>query len=65
MTDELKPCPFCGGKAMYYWCAGPIGINGKPEVQHCILCVGCKATSLWSVDKQKAVAAWNRRVCDD
>lgn len=62
MTEELKPCPFCGGKAMYYWCAGDIGIDGSPKVQHCILCTECKASSLWNVDRQKCVAAWNRRI---
>ena len=62
--DELKPCPFCGGKAKLY-------VHDGVRV----LCTKCGATSMSLEDyyngldiKSNAVrdviAAWNRRVND-
>lgn len=57
MTD-LKPCPFCGGKAsMAYWA----------QVS-CVVCQKCGAMGAMVSDsyeagdgKEKAAEAWNRR----
>ena len=50
---ELKPCPFCGGRATlegndYFW----------------VECTSCDAMTRGSEDKQKAIEAWNRRAED-
>lgn len=58
---ELKPCPFCGGKAKLF-------VNDGVRV----LCVKCRATSKILVDEyngfeirtnavRDVVEAWNRR----
>ena len=51
--SELKPCPFCGGKARF--------IN-KYKGMRWVVCDYCLCeTDLFSTD-EKAVEAWNRRV---
>ena len=53
MESELKPCPFCGGRAkMYNW-----GVWG-------VRCTDCGAGSDWDIEEHKAIEAWNRRVED-
>lgn len=49
--DKLKPCPFCGGKAIY------AGLRGK---NYEICCLDCPA---FIVDRtiEDAVKAWNKR----
>lgn len=49
MSDELKPCPFCGSAV------GPL------DGMRCVLCIECGAESGWQIDAQSAIAAWNRR----
>lgn len=55
--NELKPCPFCGGNG--------IVIEGYPRTyprtNYYVACDKCKTTSDTYKDKEKAVAAWNRR----
>ncbi|MCD8350069.1 MAG: Lar family restriction alleviation protein [Planctomycetaceae bacterium] len=52
MSEELRPCPFCGGEADVemvlndYWNA---------------YCVDCGATTTDIIDQNEAIAAWNRR----
>ena len=50
---ELKPCPFCGGKAEI------LSGYGKYTVQ----CGsgGCMANISWCTNKDSAIKAWNRR----
>jgi len=56
--DELKPCPFCGGSAVY--------IAKNYLGQHYVRCPDCGAV-VWGSDtdetitEKEAVKAWNRR----
>ena len=66
MTEELKPCPFCGGKAIIN------DVRSGGGVQACIItikCQGCKvnmsgAAPIKDGDSFHAEMArrWNRRV---
>lgn len=58
MGDNLKKCPFCGGKARYVY-SMPLNY---------VECTKCKALGATIVDtyeqrdgKKEAVEAWNRR----
>ena len=70
MTDELKPCPFCGGQASE-WRQEAYSIDSSYD------CIGCKSCGVviphdakswdalkrvWRGDERKeAIAVWNRR----
>lgn len=56
MTDEaLKPCPFCGGEAKYYY------YTARDHNIECEIC--SNGTCLQN--KAEAVTAWNTRADDD
>jgi Lar family restriction alleviation protein len=50
--EELKPCPFCGGEAR---------IRRPGTKAWSVSCVECMAESIFALDKNLAIAAWNRR----
>ncbi len=50
MTEKLKPCPFCGGKAE---------IEG--ERIFWVSCQECCAESNSFIELEEAIEAWNRR----
>lgn len=50
MADELKPCPFCGGKAI-----------PPNERDHHVSCSKCRATSGNWAEYCSAIEAWNTR----
>lgn len=54
MTDQLKPCPCCGGKAK---------LNSDIFVPFQVICKNpnCDLAGRISGDKQKVINAWNRR----
>lgn len=56
MTDELKPCPFCGSSAV---------IRSNGEYQYYVRCTNfdCSVhpTTYVMTTPEKAIAAWNRR----
>ena len=54
MSDELKPCPFCGGEAEfeYYWWQETVVIK----------CPKCGASSEPQFYENEAIEAWNKRV---
>ena len=58
MTDELKPCPFCGGEAKYYHRDDDSGWSNTDWVS----CSGdCGASTCMHETKEQAVSAWNTR----
>lgn len=67
MTDKLKPCPFCGGKAV-------IGQTKKSlKAQYSVSCINsqCIANRLGNpfvmhyLSTTEAIEAWNRRADND
>lgn len=52
---ELKPCPFCGGKAKV---ASGIHEGGK---YHWVECTECYGRSVGNSLEDEAISAWNRR----
>ena len=54
--NEIKDCPFCGGKAKMTG-----GWNQASRFIQCTVCLTAGATGdVWN--KDKLIAAWNRRV---
>ncbi len=55
MSEELKPCPFCGGIKF--------SVNGFDEDKCCwVTCRGCNTTTKNYETKEAARQAWNKRV---
>ena len=59
MEHNLKPCPFCGGKAMC-WSRMISGI----EREWVVKCNRCKANVGLYTTEKAAKTAWNRRTND-
>lgn len=57
---ELKPCPFCGGKAELHSWHKP-ECMAKDEIRAEVWCNDCPATVGTYLTKEEAVEAWNRR----
>lgn len=67
---ELKPCPFCGGKA-YIECWEMVPFE-KQYIQeendgfyYGITCMNCDASTGGKLSEEKAIDAWNRRAGED
>ena len=58
MADELKPCPFCGGKAS-------IMRYSYITKEHYCFCTSCKVRMPNSLTREEAIERWNRRAEDD
>lgn len=62
MENELKPCPFCGGKAIMKITPHiPKGNDYTPQCKDPSCCG--RITKKWQ-DRDVAVYAWNRRCTD-
>lgn len=56
MAEELKPCPFCGGKAIIE------GFNDGFLDFHRITCVNCGLEmTLCETSREYAISKWNTR----
>lgn len=57
MSDELKPCPFCGGEAHID------GTTWRPSDGEEVAWVVCKLCNAYgpTFPVKEAIAAWNRR----
>ena len=68
---ELKPCPFCGGKARHkaakFNKLGAYGDKKDDLKWHAIYCTTCKLSqpARTYFAEEEAVEAWNRRVNDE
>lgn len=54
--EKLKPCPFCGGRAVM--------VEGKYQApgKFSATCGVCFCSSPWETSEENAVHTWNRRV---
>jgi hypothetical protein len=57
MTDELKPCPFCGCKATYAKAARGWKVECEGRMGSCTM----NARTHYQPQKFLAIAAWNAR----
>lgn len=69
MSDELKPCPFCGGEAEISWYAR---VSSSDAAGYFVECISCSASGEGfdiqgempdriEYTKSKAISAWNTR----
>lgn len=70
MSSEMKPCPFCGNKAMYRESESEAGFIGACPFELKIECINCDAEQSVCGDyrkanlnelKQKVIDKWNTR----
>ncbi|MBR1486297.1 MAG: Lar family restriction alleviation protein [Synergistaceae bacterium] len=66
MTEELKPCPFCGGEARITNLIPP-RLYVK-DTAFCVYCASCNLLFGFDIDyggefstENEAIEAWNRR----
>ena len=67
MTEQLKPCPFCGGAAnllgRYDWSKDEDRCFAKHYYIKCTQCPNYRIKLFKT--KQEAIEAWNRRTDDE
>ena len=59
MKEKLKPCPFCGGKAILN--AENITAAPVPTTYYRVFCAECPCTMGVFMYADEAIEAWNRR----
>ncbi len=52
MSEELKPCPFCGGNNIRVW----MNIS-----RYWVSCENCFVSTACTLTEEKAIRYWNRR----
>lgn len=62
---ELKPCPFCGGKAELNVDPEAIADTEGRRWAYTVSCNRCCAVSGLAYLPEKAIEAWNRRANND
>lgn len=59
-NEQLKPCPFCGGKGEIH--QAPINFRlGIEDEVYWVQCRNCFAKAGNSYSEEKAISGWNRR----
>lgn len=59
---ELKPCPFCGGKAVMQ----SFSTQREKCIRYRVICDKCGVENGWEHFKsEEAAEAWNRRAGED
>jgi Lar family restriction alleviation protein len=53
MNEELKPCPFCGGKAQTQ--------NENNYKVWYVICIRCESCTKFHSSEEKAINTWNTR----
>jgi Lar family restriction alleviation protein len=64
VRNELKPCPFCGGKAEMYKmtnCSNP----EEDFEGYYVICSECAVQTPMECTTSAVIAAWNRRISDE
>ena len=61
MTEELKPCPFCGSQP---WSYDDANHSTAWEVE-CGNTTCSAQPSVWKTTKAEAISAWNRRAGEE
>lgn len=63
-SEELRPCPFCGGRGAIVdvsWEYELMGAAKGGRKWWNVMCVNCEARTSAEQTQKKAVDAWNRR----
>lgn len=59
MSDELKPCPFCGGEARAFYCEESGTFDVQCQICGAIPFIGSRTSEMKSLDT--VIASWNAR----
>lgn len=57
MYEELKKCPFCGGKAAFHKVT--VNDNGSVKDMYGVYCIDCRNHSEYCYTIKQAVEDWN------
>lgn len=60
MSEELRPCPFCGSYHVRV-CTIPTGYKHNPRVWY-VKCDDCESKGSRVFDKSEAITRWNIRI---
>jgi Lar family restriction alleviation protein len=63
MSEERKPCPFCGGNRIQF--ERLVDLDGR-VVRYRLYCVACQCSpDIWKETADDAIAFWNTRPIED